>query len=468
LVLKVLRQNADSREVRVRPRSVLAGNVLLFAAALTTAGLTTHAADWQPVGLLLALVVLAVGSDLLGFSIRGLHLSGAFAAIVLASVLLGPAPAILVALGPILVPAVRTRPSADDLVSNLATFAIFPLCAALAVKAVGVADQNDLSAAGLTFAVFMGANLLNFVCIYTYRWLTQGWKWGNGLRSMYAPVLPAQVGIGVVTVAVVYIERHLGPDSIILFAPIVLTFQWLLRTAVAAFERGEQLEARNRELASLQFGLISSMLKTLALRDNMTARHSAAVARYARAMAQELALPAEEQELIHTAALFHDIGKFIFPDSILLSKRRLTEAEFDLVRQHPAVGAEVIAGIEGYDAVADIVLHHHERIDGLGYPTGIMGDEIPLGSRIIAVADTYDVITARDTYQEARPMTEAFTELRRSAGTQLDADLVELFISLMLSRGVVFRHGLAEDFEAELALERRATAYANPRKEIAN
>jgi putative nucleotidyltransferase with HDIG domain len=206
------------------------------------------------------------------------------------------------------------------------------------------------------------------------------------------------------------------------------------------------------------------MLRTLALRDHMTARHSAAVARYARAMAQEIGLPESEQELIHTAALFHDIGKFIFPDSILLSKRRLTDEEYAIVRRHPEVGADVIAGIEGYDAVAKIVLHHHERPDGRGYPHGLISHEIPLGAKIIAVADTYDVITARDTYQDPRPMVEAFAELRRVSGSQLDGELVELFIRLMTERGVVFRHAEAEDFEAELAIERRVSDYANPRQ----
>lgn len=442
-------------------------NATLCAAAVLVAVVTSQRSDWEPGGLLIALIALAVGSDLLTIAVRGMHLSGAFAAIVVAAVTLGPAPAVVVGLAPILVAALRDRPSREDLASNLATYATFPLAAGLAARAADLYDRSDLAMAALVLGIFMAANALNFVLIYARRWATDAWPWGAGLRTMYLPVLPAQLGIAMVTAAVVYGERHLGSDAIVVFAPIMLTFQWLLRTAVAAFERGQEVEERNRELASLQFGLISSMLKTLALRDNMTARHSAAVARYSRAMAQELKLPEAEQELIHTAALFHDIGKFIFPDSILLSKRRLTEDELDIVRQHPAVGAEVIAGIEGYDAVADIVLHHHERIDGLGYPGGIMGDEIPLGARIIAVADTYDVITARDTYQEARPMGEAFAELRRSAGTQLDAELVEVFITLMLQKGVVFRHGFAEDFEAELALERRATAYARPRREAA-
>jgi putative nucleotidyltransferase with HDIG domain len=240
-------------------------------------------------------------------------------------------------------------------------------------------------------------------------------------------------------------------------------FQYMLRTALQALERGEQLEERNQQLAALQFGLISTTMKTLALRDRMTARHSAAVARYTREMAVALGLPPEEQELLHTAGLFHDIGKFIFPDSILFAATGLTEEQFAIVRRHPEVGADLIAEIDGYGPVAKIVRHHHERIDGRGYPFGLIGEEIPLGSKLIAIADVYDVITARDTYRKPVSTTEAFEELRRSSGTQLDGDLVEMFIELVSRRGLMFSHSSADDFEAELGLERRVSDYAAPR-----
>jgi putative nucleotidyltransferase with HDIG domain len=369
-----------------------------------------------------------------------------------------------IALVPIALNALRERPGHLALLSNVATYASIGLVGALLARAVNVADLSDGWMAAAVVAIYMVVNLLNFLLIYGHCVMVDGRSWRPGLRDMYAPVIPAQLGIAALTVVMVYAERYLGPAAVVVFAPNILIFQWLLRTAIAAFERGRELEERNRELAALQFGLISSMLRTLALRDNMTARHSAAVARYSRAMAAELGLDEDEQDLIHTAALFHDIGKFIFPDSILLSKRKLTEEEFGIVRRHPEVGAEVIAGIEGYDEVAKIVLHHHERIDGRGYPHGLRAEEIPLGARIIAVADTYDVITARDTYQDPRPVPEAFAELKRVAGTQLDAEVVELFIEVMTERGVVFRHAAAEDFEAELALERRVRDYATPRQ----
>lgn len=449
--------------VRVRSRTVLVANLAVFVAALVAAAVSSSADDWHLVGVLAALIVLAVGSELLAFQVRGLHLSGSFAAIVLSAVLLGAAPALVVGLAPIVVNAFIDRPSVHVLASNLATYAAFPLAAGLLVTVTNLAGHQDLAFAGIALTIFMVASFLNFTLIYVWGWACEGWSWLAGFRDVYWPVIPAQLGIGIVTVAVVYAERYVGPKAIILFAPTILVFQWLLRTAIAAFERGEQLEERNQQLAALQFGLISTTMKTLALRDHMTARHSAAVARYTREMAVELGLPAAEQDLFHTAGLFHDIGKFIFPDSILFADKGLTDDEFAIVRRHPEVGADLIAEIEGYGPVAEIVRHHHERIDGRGYPFGLPGESIPLASRVIAIADVYDVITARDTYRQPVSISEAFEELRRSAGTQLDADLVEVFIDLVSRRGLMFSHSSADDFEAELALERRVSDYAAPR-----
>jgi putative nucleotidyltransferase with HDIG domain len=453
--------------VEVRHRTLLAAHLTVLAAALGGAAVSSAAGDWTPAGVFVALLVLAVGSDLLALQVRGLELSGSFAAIILAAVVLGPAPAVMIGLAPIVVSAFRNPRPVAVLASNLATYATFPLLAGLAAGAVNLHWQDNVTLAGTTVFVFMAANLLNFVMIYAFWAAYQGWRWADGFRDMYLPVLPAQLGMAVVTTALIHVERVVGPEAIILFAPTILVFQWLLRTALAAYERGEQLVERNQQLAALQFGLISTTMKTLALRDRMTARHSAAVARYTREMAAELGLPPEEQEVLHTAGLFHDIGKFIFPDSILFAATGLSDEQYEIVRRHPEVGADLIAEIDGYGPVAKIVRHHHERIDGRGYPWGLSGDQIPLGSRIIAIADVYDVITARDTYRKPVSTSEAFAELRRSGGTQLDAELVEVFIDLVSRRGLMFSHSSPDDFEAELALERRVSDYAAPRAAVA-
>ena len=145
--------------------------------------------------------------------------------------------------------------------------------------------------------------------------------------------------------------------------------------------------------------MLSAMLRTLDLRDQMTARHSAAVARYSRAIAQRAGYSRREEELVHIAALLHDIGKFILPDRILKANVPLTDEDWMLIRRHPQQGARVVSSLDGYGPVAEIILAHHERIDGKGYPRGLEGDDIPELARIISVADTYDVMTARDSYR---------------------------------------------------------------------
>jgi putative nucleotidyltransferase with HDIG domain len=207
-------------------------------------------------------------------------------------------------------------------------------------------------------------------------------------------------------------------------------------------------------------GVLTAMLQTLSLRDKMTARHCAAVARYAREIAREHGCDEEEQDLVHTAGLLHDIGKFIFPDHILLANTKLSDDDWEIVKKHPAQGAKVVRGVDGYGPVADIILAHHEKIDGKGYPNGLKGDEIPLASRMISVADTYDVMTARDSYRDPVSPAEAVAELRRVSGTQLDGHLVELFLKVLERKGVAFHHGDDADFESELDLERRIRQYA--------
>ena len=439
---------------------LLVGQSISIVAALAIGFATTEAADWQPVWLIFVLLALAFGSDALAVQGRGLRISGSFAALVLGMVLLGPAPAMILGMSTIAVDTLTARKEVRYSIANFAAYAWFPLAGALVYEEAALHVGSDLEVAGLVFAVFVLANILNFTLVYGYLVLADGRHWREGVRNIYLPVLPAELAMGLMAATVVLLERVIGPGAIAMSTVIGLIFQYLLKIAMQAYDRGEQLEERNQQLAALQVGLISSMLKTLSLRDHMTARHSAAVARYSREMAAALRLSPQEQDLIHTAALFHDIGKFIFPDDILLSDTRLTDEQYEIVKQHPAVGAELISEIEGYGPVAEVVRHHHERMDGRGYPDGLDGSEIPLGSRIIAVADVYDVITARDTYRTPVTTAEAFAELRRSAGTQLDSELVELFISLVEERGVAFRHATAADFEAELNLDRRVRDYA--------
>src|SRR5439155_26656752 len=180
----------------------------------------------------------------------------------------------------------------------------------------------------------------------------------------------------------------------------LFAFQALTRALLLSQDRAERLAVRSSQLASLQVGVLAALVQTLSLRDKMTARHSAAVARFAKAIAQAVGCSPAEQELVHTAGLLHDIGKFILPDRILFADRRLTDEDWVVVKKHPAQGARVVGRVSGYGPVAEIIRCHHERIDGTGYPRGLAGDDIPPLSRMISIADTYDVMTGRDSYRD--------------------------------------------------------------------
>jgi len=156
-----------------------------------------------------------------------------------------------------------------------------------------------------------------------------------------------------------------------------------------------------------------------------------AVARYAQALACRVGLSEEESALVHTAALLHDLGKLSFPDRILSGAEPLSEEDWLLIRRHPMEGARVIGEVDGLTAVADLVLAHHERVDGRGYPRGLSGAEVPPLARLMAVADCFDAMTGRDTYRTPLSPAEAVVELERVAGTQLDADFVRPFVELL-------------------------------------
>ena len=282
------------------------------------------------------------------------------------------------------------------------------------------------------------------------------------VRTALIPLLPSEMAAALMAVGVAFLYVQIGLAGVALFGIVLVTFQYLLGALIKSQERAEELEVRTKQLASFQVGMLSAMLRTLDLRDQMTARHSAAVARYSRAIAQRAGYSRREEELVHIAALLHDIGKFILPDRILKANVPLTDEDWMLIKRHPQQGARVVSSLDGYGPVADIILAHHERIDGKGYPRGLAGDEIPELARIISVADTYDVMTARDSYRTPMSSHDAIVELRRVAGKQLDARFVEVFIELLEGKDVSFQHGEAADFEKELALEARIEETASP------
>ncbi len=451
-----------------RQRSLTAAHLLLTAAVGYVGVLLRDAGQWDDdMELFWLLLALASLSGAFPLTIRpGFRISGSFLALVLAMVLLGPVPAMVIGLAIVTVDSIRTRPDLPRLIGNVATYTTFPLLGGLlvwgAVRALDI-GPHSLSFASLVLVVFMATNFLNFLLVAIDFVVLDRQSIRSLVVSIYVSVLPVEFACGLLTAAVAFTYQRLGVPAVALLAVVGLVFQFLLRTALQSLERGEQLEKRTHELAALQVGLLTTVLKTLSMRDRMTARHSAAVARFSREVARELGMSEREQEVVHTAGLLHDIGKFVFPDSILFADRGLTDAEFAIVRSHPEQGAKLVGRIEGWEDIAEIIHCHHERVDGTGYPRRLDVARIPLASRIIAIADAYDVMTSRDSYRQPIPTPEAIAELRRCGGGQFDADLVETFVGLIEGSRIAFRHNDDADFEAELNFERRVRDYARPR-----
>jgi HD-GYP domain-containing protein (c-di-GMP phosphodiesterase class II) len=167
-------------------------------------------------------------------------------------------------------------------------------------------------------------------------------------------------------------------------------------------------------------------------KDGYTHSHSHRVARYAATMATEVGIEGDRLEQIRTAGVLHDVGKIGIPDAILLKPGRLTEHEFEEMKRHSEFGRDIIAGA-GMLEVATWVLHLHERFDGHGYPSGLAGDDIPLESRILHVADAFEAMTSSRTYRKALPTAEAIARIEKSSGTQFDPELAALLVKLVAS-----------------------------------
>jgi putative nucleotidyltransferase with HDIG domain len=452
---------------RNRPTQLIIGLQVAGLVAVVIAGIfTAGTADWD-MALFAILLAFAIFTDLTAVTTTSkVRLSGSFLPIVVAIVLLGGPPAAVIGIVTIIVGTlVNQRTAFHFFLNNLVTYAIFPLATGLAfhwVVEMGDVSHSDTVFYCLVFGAFLFALAINFTLIAGYGCYLERSSFLQKARTALVPLLPSELAAALMAVGVAYLYIHVGLTGIALFGVVLVTFQYLLGALLISQERAEELEVRSKQLASFQVGVLSAMLRTLDLRDQMTARHSAAVARYSRAIAQRAGFSRRDEELVHISALLHDIGKFILPDRILKANVPLTDEDWMLIKRHPQQGARVVSSLDGYGPVAEIILAHHERIDGKGYPRGLLGDDIPELSRIISVADTYDVMTARDSYRTPMSSHDAIIELRRVAGKQLDARFVEVFIELLEGKDVSFQHGEAADFERELALESRIAETASP------
>lgn len=195
----------------------------------------------------------------------------------------------------------------------------------------------------------------------------------------------------------------------------------------------EAIQLRDEKNSTMFESFLESMSAALDARDPYTSGHSARVAAYSIEIGVKAGLNEEELSLLKKSALLHDIGKFGVPDRVLLKDGRLTDEEYELIKLHPEIGANIIKQVQGFSELPPLIegiMYHHERYDGKGYPAGLSGDSIPLFGRIIAVADAFDAMTSNRPYRNGMPIEKALSIIYEGIGTQWDPVFAQLFVGL--------------------------------------
>jgi putative nucleotidyltransferase with HDIG domain len=193
----------------------------------------------------------------------------------------------------------------------------------------------------------------------------------------------------------------------------------------------------NIQQQQLWLQLLINMAKFVDQRVSKNSEHSKQVAKWASTTARKLKMSDDEVKNVYWASILHDIGKIGISDRILRKKDLLTEDDWVLIRMHPTIGSNIVSSIDGYPFLAPTISAHQEKYDGTGYPKGLSGRNIPLGARILGVADAYQAMTEERYYRKARTHDEAVAELQKVRGTQFDPEVVDVFVNVVNSETVV-------------------------------
>ncbi|HJU12442.1 MAG TPA: HD-GYP domain-containing protein [Candidatus Binataceae bacterium] len=199
---------------------------------------------------------------------------------------------------------------------------------------------------------------------------------------------------------------------------------------LSVFSASLGARAAKEEMAALRSAVVCSLNQLLDLKDLNTGIHSTRLAEWALHVGGELGLDEVALADLEIAALLHDIGKIGIPDAILNKPARLTTEEYELMKKHPEYGWIVLRQVPGFERASLLILHHHESFDGKGYPAGLKGDEIPLGSRVVSVIDSFDAMVSSRPYRQGLPFEEAARRLTEASGTQFDPRVLRCFLPL--------------------------------------
>ena len=273
--------------------------------------------------------------------------------------------------------------------------------------------------------------------------------WLDAVREML-PVAAASVPFyGPVVAVLVLAYRDLSAWTLpLFFAPALAAQRWFLMYQDQR-RLAQDLQIANDQLQAANLSFAKGLIATLDARDRYTAGHSAAVALYAGDIAARMGLPQEQQDITYLCGLVHDIGKIGLPAGLLEKPGALTLDERREMQRHSEIGERILANVDTYAEIAGVVRHHHERVDGQGYPDGLQGDEIPLLARIIAVADAYNAMTSDRPYRDAMPSRVARLRLAQAVETQFDTAVVAAFEAILAGASEEYRLARGASFQLD-------------------
>jgi HD-GYP domain-containing protein (c-di-GMP phosphodiesterase class II) len=273
----------------------------------------------------------------------------------------------------------------------------------------------------------------------------------HALKHLVPMVLSAVPLYAPVVAFLAFAYEQISPYTLPLFLVPALAAQRLFALYHDQRKLTEELVDVNGALERANLSFASALVAALDARDRYTAGHSTAVAVYARDVAIRMGLSADQQQLVHVCGLVHDIGKIGLPAGLLEKPGALTLEERREMQLHSEIGERILSNVDTYGEIAAVVRHHHERIDGEGYPDGLKGDDIPLLSRIIAVADAYNAMTSDRPYRDAMPSRVARLRLAQGVESQFDTSVVAAFEAILAGATEDYRLGRAPEFGSTIS-----------------